>query len=112
MESVELYRQLLGLSVPWTVERVGLDMAKGRVEVYVGHLPGQRFSCPECSQELAVYDHLPERSWRHLDSMQFLTYLHARAPRVSCPCHHPINTPRNRRLNFPQPKCPVLPAER
>ena len=87
MESVELYRQLLGLSEPWTVERVDIDVAKGRVEVYVGHRPGQRFACPECGQELAVYDHLSERTWRHLDSMQFLTYLHARPPRVSCAQH-------------------------
>jgi len=87
MESVELYRQLLGLSEPWTVERVDLDVAKGRVEVFVGHAPGQRFTCPECGQELAVYDHLGERTWRHLDSMQFLTYLHARPPRVSCAQH-------------------------
>ena len=61
--------------------------AKGRVEVFVGHAPGQRFTCPECGQELAVYDHLGERTWRHLDSMQFLTYLHARPPRVSCAQH-------------------------
>src|SRR5258708_12361700 len=82
MESVELYRQLLGLSAPWTVERVDLDVAKGRVEVYVGHTSGQRFACPDCGQELAVYDHLSERTWRHLDSMHFLTYFHARPPRV------------------------------
>src|SRR5215207_6754983 len=87
MESVELYRQLLGLSEPWTVERVDVDIAKGRVEVYVAHAPGQRFACPECGQELAVYDHRGERTWRHLDSMQFLTYLHARPPRVSCAQH-------------------------
>jgi transposase len=87
MESVELYRQLLGLSEPWSVERVDLDLVKGRVEVYVGHAPGQRFCCPECGQERAVYDHLGERTWRHLDSMQFLTYLHARPPRVSCAQH-------------------------
>ena len=31
MESVELYRQLLGLTAPWTVERVELDIAKQRV---------------------------------------------------------------------------------
>jgi transposase len=87
MESVELYRQLLGLSEPWTVERVELDVARQHVEVYVGHLAGQRFACPECGRELGVYDHTAERVWRHLDSCQFLTYLHARPPRVSCPEH-------------------------
>lgn len=30
---------------------------------------------------------MAERTWRHLDSCQFLTYLHARPPRVSCPEH-------------------------
>ena len=37
MESVELYRQLLGLTAPWTVERVELDVERQRVEVHVGH---------------------------------------------------------------------------
>lgn len=87
MDSVELYRQLLGLMPPWTVERVELDMARQHVEVYVGHAAGQRFACPECGLELGVYDHLASRGWRHLDSCQFLTYLHARPPRVSCPQH-------------------------
>ncbi|MGE5622774.1 MAG: ISL3 family transposase [Bacillota bacterium] len=30
---------------------------------------------------------LAERVWRHLDSCQFLTYLHASPPRISCPEH-------------------------
>ena len=87
MDSVELYRQLLGLTAPWMVERVELDVARQHVEVHVGHATGQRFACPECGQELSVYDHQAERVWRHLDSCQFLTYLHARPPRVSCPEH-------------------------
>lgn len=87
MESVELYRQLLGLAAPWTVERIELSITRQHVEVHVGHLAGQRFACPECGRELGVYDHLAERVWRHLDSCQFLTYLHARPPRVSCPEH-------------------------
>lgn len=85
MESKELYRHLLGLSEPWTVERVELDMAKQHVDVYVRHPAGTRFACPDCGQECAVYDHLAERVWRHLDSCQFLTYLHASPPRISCP---------------------------
>lgn len=87
MESTELYRQLLGLAAPWTIDRIELDIARQHVEVHVGHPTGQRFACPECGRELGVYDHLAERVWRHLDSCQFLTYLHARAPRVSCPEH-------------------------
>lgn len=87
MDSVELYRQLLGLTAPWTVERVELNVAQQQVDVHVGHPAGQRFACPECGHELGVYDHLASRTWRHLDSCQFLTYLHARAPRVACPEH-------------------------
>lgn len=34
-----------------------------------------------------MYDHLAERVWRHLDSCQFLTYLHASPPRIKCPDH-------------------------
>ena len=95
MDSVELYRQLLGLTAPWTVERVELDMEKQHVEVHVGHPSGQRFGCPECGRELGVYDHVTERVWRHLDSCQFLTYVHAKPPRVSCPDHgvHQVTLP-------------------
>jgi transposase len=34
-----------------------------------------------------LYDHAEERVWRHLDSCQFMTYLHARPPRIHCPEH-------------------------
>ena len=40
MESKELYQCLLGLSSPWTVLRVGLDMAKRKVDVHVEHPKG------------------------------------------------------------------------
>lgn len=87
MESKELYRHLLGLNEPWTVERVDLDMAKQHVDVFVEHPKGCRFACPKCGQECALYDHLAVRTWRHLDSCQFLTYLHADPPRIACPEH-------------------------
>jgi len=87
MESKDLYQHLLGLSSPWTVERVDLDMAKQHVDVYVGHPKGTRFACPRCACECPVYDHLAERTWRHLDSCQFLTYLHAEPPRIKCEEH-------------------------
>jgi transposase len=87
MRDVELYRYLLGLESPWTVGRVELKVTEQRVDIWAEHPEGVRWSCPECGRELALYDHSAERSWRHLDSCQFMTYLHARPPRVDCPDH-------------------------
>ena len=87
MDSTELYRQLLGVTSPWTVERVEMSVHDVRVDVYLAHAAGSRFACPECGGEHGVYDHAEERQWRHLDSCQFRTLLHARAPRVKCPEH-------------------------
>jgi len=69
------------------VDRVELDIGGGRVDVWAVHEEGLRWVCPECRTELAIYDHAPERIWRHLDTCQFKTFLHARVPRVECPTH-------------------------
>ncbi|MBA3611781.1 MAG: ISL3 family transposase, partial [Nitrospirales bacterium] len=52
MESKELYRHLLGINEPWTVERVHLDLPRGQVDVFVEHTKGARFPCPECGRVL------------------------------------------------------------
>jgi transposase len=87
MRDTELYRHLLGVVAPWEVQRVELSAEEGRVDVWVVHPGRTRFACPDCEQELSVYDHAEERAWRHLDSCAFLTFLHACPPRVACPEH-------------------------
>ena len=87
MQDVELYRQILGLSSPWTVDRVELDVEAQRVDVCVEHAAEARWCCPQCERELPIYDHSEERTWRHLDTCQFQTFLKARLPRVECPEH-------------------------
>ena len=62
-------------------------MKKQRVDVAVAREPGTKLRCPSCDRELPIYDHAEERSWRHLDSCQFQTFLRARPPRVDCPEH-------------------------
>jgi transposase len=69
------------------VSEVKLDMAHQQVDVFVAHPEGTRFCCPDCGKELSCYDHAPPRAWRHLDTMQFKTMLHAAVPRVQCPEH-------------------------
>jgi transposase len=102
MQDTELYRRMLGLESPWTVESVDLDMKEQRVDVRAGHQEGLQWPCPDCGALLSIYDHSEERMWRHLDSMQFKTFLHARAPRVNCSEHGvkqvklPWSEPRSR----------------
>ena len=83
----EHYGQLLGLSKPWRVADVRLDLAGRLVDIRLMRDEGIDLPCPECGRECPVYDHPEERSWRHLDTMQFETRLTARVPRINCPDH-------------------------
>jgi transposase len=87
MQTVQLFRHLLGLTSPWSVERVTVAPEKKRIDVRLTHRRRIPFPCPECGANLSVYDHTPSRSWRHLDSGGFLTWVHARLPRVRCLFH-------------------------
>jgi len=85
MRDVELYRAILGLTPPWTVVSVELDVAGQQVVVQVDAGDGP-FACPECGAAGPRYDRKPRR-WRHLDTMQFTTWITADVPRVECATH-------------------------
>ena len=87
MQDRHLYQQILGLTAPWVVERVELALAGGAVHVYVGHPASAIWSCPECGRACPLHDHAAERTWRHLDTCQYQTLLHAALPRTLCPEH-------------------------
>lgn len=78
------YRLLLGLDETWDVAEVQLDLKANRVSIALTQRPGVRVACPECNASCSVYDHADERTWRHLDTMQFETRLTARLPRSHC----------------------------
>jgi transposase len=79
------YRLLLGVQSPWQVKHVDLDLHVKRVQIDLAWTPGAKAPCPTCGKECTLYDAAPERTWRHLDTMQFETILRARVPRVQCP---------------------------
>jgi transposase len=85
MEDIELYAILLGIKTPWRVTKVQVDMAAERVDVWVEESPGTKFPCAECRELRPVYDHADEQEWRHMDTCQCQTFLHARLPRTKCP---------------------------
>ena len=89
MDDRELYGQILGVAEPWRVERVELRRAAGEIHVFLEHDEATKWLCPECGRECGLYDHQPERRWRHLDTCQYRTILHARPPRSDCAEHGP-----------------------
>lgn len=82
-ELTKHYRLLLGLDAAWEVSKVDLSLEENRVDILVTHVGGP-VACPECEGVCSIADHAPERSWRHLDTMQFETLLRARTPRANC----------------------------
>ncbi len=85
------YALLLGVKSPWGVKEVNLDMGCKRVEIKLEWAMGEAVSCPECGKACTIADHAPERTWRHLDTMQFETLIRARAPRSRC-LEHGVKT--------------------
>jgi transposase len=87
MQDHELYRRILGIEAPWEVERVELKLKEGEVHVFLVHQDNLEWACAECGARCPLYDHQPERQWRHLDTCQYRTILHAAPPRSQCPEH-------------------------
>lgn len=81
------YTKLLAVPAPWSVREVRLDLAAGRVDVWLAERAGTRWVCPECGAPAAVYDHAPDAVWQHLDTCQLQTFVHARLPRTQCSVH-------------------------
>jgi len=86
MDELDLYDEILDLSPPWSVEQVVLDKSTKRVDVSIFCDTDSPLSCPKCHQVSPRYD-LRKRSWRHLDTCQFPTWVHAGIPRVECDQH-------------------------
>jgi transposase len=81
------YALLLGIGSPWEVKPVDLKLAERKVEIELGWQWGSAAKCPECGRECSLHDSAPERTWRHLDTMRFITVIRARTPRANCPEH-------------------------
>lgn len=82
-ELTEHYRRLLGLEQTWRVAAVDFQPDAKRVEIKLEH-GGGMLMCPECGVACSQADLADERTWRHLDTMQFETRLRARVPRSQC----------------------------
>ena len=86
MDDRSLYAAILGVKEPWGVDKVELRLEHGEVHIWVALPPDTAWVCPDCLAAAPIHDHR-ERVWRHLDTCQYHTLVHARVPRLSCPTH-------------------------
>src|SRR5690554_6514938 len=86
MEIEDHYALLLGIQSPWEISSVALNMTESRVDIEVEYVDTSG-ACPECGVTCPKHDDRERRTWRHLDTMQFATYLHAQLPRIKCKDH-------------------------
>lgn len=84
MFTEHFYTILLNLDDDWEVTGVETDLLKGEVEIKVKH-SGSKIIDKESGQQCKIYDYASERKWRHLDTMQFKTYISCRLPRYITP---------------------------
>lgn len=87
MQITNFYEQILGITQPWFIRDVKIDETDKSVHVNLSHNTGEKFPCKHCQILCPVYDHSDIRKWRHLDTCDHYTYLHAELPRVDCPQH-------------------------
>lgn len=85
MHDRELYEKILGVTAPWSVDEVKLDIEAQEVVVRLS-CSSAALVCPECGKTKPGYDS-KERKWRHLGTMQMTTTLVASVPRVECEVH-------------------------
>lgn len=86
MDELSLYEQILAITPPWTVENIKLGENDKTVHVYVDYDRESLLKCPLCDSACSRYD-TRERTWRHLDTCQYQTLVHASIPRVNCQQH-------------------------
>jgi transposase len=82
MRDTQLYEQLLGLSKPWSVERVDVDLEGGLITVHVVCARDVVWGDPETNADRAHVHGWIKRDWRHLDTCQLETRIVAEVPRL------------------------------
>lgn len=80
------YASALGLADPWTIQHINLDTDALTLDIQVVH-GAHTAPCPVCKKDMPVIDRREQRSWRHLNMMQFVTTITARVPRTECALH-------------------------
>lgn len=76
----QFFDLLLNLNEDWQVYEVDANYNNDEVRIKIQFI-GKHIDCSETLKGYNIYDHAPEREWRHLDTMQYKTYISCKLPR-------------------------------
>jgi len=74
MFTEQFFDLLLNFGEDWIVKEVTTNLELNEVEIMVDYFP--------MTEQVKIYDYAPLRRWRHLDTMQFKTFINCRLPRI------------------------------
>jgi len=77
----QFFDLLLNLDDDWQVVNVEADYSVSDIKIVIKYI-GKKALCPETLESCILYDHAPQRKWRHLDTMQYKTYISCELPRI------------------------------
>lgn len=81
MFSEQFFDIVLNFGDEWRVDDVKVNFKLEEVDIYVSYILDHA-DCPESFETCSIYDHRNSRRWRHLDTLQFKTYINCKVPRV------------------------------
>jgi len=71
-EISQYFDLILELDKNWQVSKIETDHKHNKVSIHIKYI----------GKGSPIYDHLKEREWRHLDIMDYQTYLVSKVPRI------------------------------
>lgn len=83
MEISTILEKVLDVRKPWSIQYVEVIHSANVLRIKIDYLKGSNFPCPKCNKESLVHDG-KYREWRHLDFLQYNTFLEIKIPRTKC----------------------------
>lgn len=81
MDTDKFYDILLNLDNNWKVVGTRTDIREKEIEIYVEYI-GKEGEDPHSGDHCPLYDLREARRWRHLDTLQYKTFINCRVPRI------------------------------
>jgi transposase len=79
----DFFNLILDFGEEWVITKVEVDHKKHEIYLYLEYISNS-YEDPDTLEKAVLYDHTELRQWRHLDILDYKSYVRCRIPRVKC----------------------------